>query len=156
MYNSHYFPYFISSLISNFLRSLIFPYLLPIVQTIIGHDAMKIEDIYEFFNNPPPIYLNRELAVCYVLDVLLQKESYGTELAEDLTENYPSYRISDTVLYGALKFLEESGMIEGYWRKIKRRGRPRKMYSVLDSSQEQAQELAALWRGYLQDNCSKT
>lgn len=110
---------------------------------------MKLEDIYQFFNDPPPIYLNRELAVCYVLDILLQKESYGTELVEQLTENHPQYRLSDTVLYKALKFLEESGVIKGYWRKLKKRGRPRKMYKILPEQQSLAEELADFWRNYI-------
>lgn len=110
---------------------------------------MKFEDIYQFFNNPPPTYLNRELAVCYILDFLLQRESYGTELIEQLNDNYSQYRLSDTVLYGALKFLEQSGLIAGYWRKLKGRGRPRKMYKILPEYQEQAEELAGLWRTYI-------
>ena len=41
---------------------------------------MKFEDIYQFFEDPPPLYLNKELAVCYVLSVLIRRDSYGTEL----------------------------------------------------------------------------
>ena len=33
---------------------------------------MKLEDIYQFFQNPPPTYLSSEQAVGYVLSVLLQ------------------------------------------------------------------------------------
>jgi hypothetical protein len=46
---------------------------------------MKFQDIYQFFEDPPPIYLNKELAVCYVLSVLLQQDSCGTELIQRLT-----------------------------------------------------------------------
>ena len=67
---------------------------------------MKIEDIYQFFQNPPPTYLSSEQAVGYILSVLLQRESYGTELIQRLESEYPHYRLSDTVLYDALKFLE--------------------------------------------------
>lgn len=109
---------------------------------------MKFEDIYQFFDDPPPTYLNRELAVCYVLDALLEEESYGMALINRLSEQFPQYRLSDTVLYGALKFLEESGLIEGYWYKLKGRGRPRKMYEIVPEKQAQAQELANLWRNY--------
>jgi hypothetical protein len=41
---------------------------------------MNFEDIYCFFRDPPPLYLNQELAVCYILDILLEGDSYGTEL----------------------------------------------------------------------------
>lgn len=68
---------------------------------------MELEDIYKFFENPPPTYLGQELAVCYVLSILLRGESYGTELIQRLESEYPLYRLSDTVLYSALKFLED-------------------------------------------------
>ena len=109
---------------------------------------MKFEDIYQFFSNPPPFYLNKELAVCYVLAVLLEGESYGTELIGRLERESPTYRLSDTVLYSALKFLEETGAIAGYWKKVEGRGRPRRMYQIKPAWQNQAQELATLWNDY--------
>ena len=84
---------------------------------------MKFEDIYQFFDDPPPTYLNRELAVCYVLDALLEEESYGMALINRLSEQFPQY-------------------------KLKGRGRPRKMYEIVPEKQAQAQELANLWRNY--------
>lgn len=109
---------------------------------------MKLEDIYEFFRNPPPTYLSQEQAVCYVLSVLLRGESYGTELMQRLEREYPAYRLSDTVLYSALKFLEDERAITGSWRKVEGRGRPRRMYQITPEWQEQAQELARLWHSY--------
>jgi DNA-binding PadR family transcriptional regulator len=110
---------------------------------------MKFEDIYQFFQDPPPNYLNKELAVCYVLSVLLQGESYGTHLIQQLEHDYPTYRLSDTVLYSALKFLEDAGAITGYWKKVEGRGRPRRMYQIRQEWREQAQELAGFWRSYM-------
>lgn len=110
---------------------------------------MKFEDIYQFFRNPPPTYLNKEVATCYILAVLLQGESYGTKLIEQLEREYPTYRLSDTVLYGALKFLEEAGTITGHWKKVEGRGRPRRMYQVNPESHQQAEELASFWREYI-------
>jgi DNA-binding PadR family transcriptional regulator len=109
---------------------------------------MTFEDIYRFFKDPPPIYLNKELAVCYVLSVFLGGDSYGTELIQRLEEDYATYRLSDTVLYTALKFLEREGTIAGYWKKVDGRGRPRRMYQVLPEFRHQAQELARLWHDY--------
>lgn len=109
---------------------------------------MKFEDIYEFFQNPPPIYLNKELTVCYVLSVLLGGDSYGTELIQKLEREYAGYRLSDTVLYSALKFLENEKAIRGYWKKVEGRGRPRRMYQVRPDWQQQADELARLWHAY--------
>lgn len=110
---------------------------------------MKLEDIYQFFQNPPPTYLSQELAVCYVLSVLLRGESYGTELIEQLESAYPLYRLSDTVLYNALKFLEDKKAITSHWQKVQGRGRPRRMYQVSPEWQEQAENLARLWQDYI-------
>ena len=112
---------------------------------------MKFEDIYQFFEAPPPIYLNKELAVCYVLAVLLQQDSYGTELIQLLTQRYADYRLSDTVLYGALKFLEDDQAIDGYWKKVEGRGRPRRMYRLNPDRRLQAEELAQMWGQYMGD-----
>jgi DNA-binding PadR family transcriptional regulator len=110
---------------------------------------MKFEDIYQFFEDPPPIYLNKELAVCYVLAVLLQQDSYGTELIHHLSEQFAHYRLSDTVLYGALKFLEDENAIDGYWKKVEGRGRPRRMYRLNPDWRLQAEELAEFWKTYM-------
>lgn len=107
------------------------------------------EEIHDFFINPPPFYLNKELAICYVLDVLLHGDSYGTELIDQLESQYSNYRLSDTVLYSALKFLEEEFAITGYWKKVKGRGRPRRMYQLNPHWRKEAQELARLWQDYV-------
>ncbi|MEB3341842.1 PadR family transcriptional regulator [Okeania sp.] len=106
------------------------------------------EDIYQFFQSPPPVYLNKELAVCYILSVLLQRDSYGTELIGQLERDYPIYRLSDTVLYSALKFLEDQGITIGYWKKVEGRGRPRRMYQIIPEWRPQATDLSRLWYEY--------
>ncbi|MBM0741508.1 helix-turn-helix transcriptional regulator [Phormidium sp. CLA17] len=111
---------------------------------------MKFEDIYRFFQAPPPFYLNKELAVCYVLAVLVRGDSYGTELIQLLENESNDYRLSDTVLYSALKFLEEEGIIVGYWKKVAGRGRPRRMYQIQGDAQQHAHELSHLWQKYIQ------
>jgi len=114
-----------------------------------------LEQIYQFFKSPPPFYLNKELAVCYVLSVLQQHDSYGTELINLLETEYPSYRLSDTVLYSALKFLEDSEAVTGYWKKVTGRGRPRRMYQLTPEWRDQAAELADLWKKYSQNAAHK-
>lgn len=109
---------------------------------------MNFEDIISFFRDPPPLYLNKELGVCYVLSMLLREDSYGTELIQRLEQEYPSYRLSDTVLYTALKFLEDEKSIRGYWKKVEGRGRPRRMYQIHPQWQGRARELADLWDTY--------
>ncbi len=81
--------------------------------------------------------------------ILLRGESYGTELIQQLETEYPTYRLSDTVLYSAIKFLEDQRAITGYWKKLEGRGRPRRMYQVSPEWQVQAQDLAQLWHEYI-------
>jgi DNA-binding PadR family transcriptional regulator len=109
---------------------------------------MKFDDIYGFFQSPPPLHLNQELAVCYILEVLLSGDSYGTELIGRLERESATYRLSDTVLYSAIKFLETSGTIAGYWKKVEGRGRPRRMYRIEPTWIDRAQELAYFWQQY--------
>lgn len=111
---------------------------------------MKFQDIYRYFQEPPPIYLSKEVAVCYVLCVLIEHgDSYGTALIQLVENKHPLYRLSDTVLYSALKFLEDEGVIRGYWQKVEGRGRPRRMYEVAPEKSEEAKKLGRLWHKYL-------
>jgi DNA-binding PadR family transcriptional regulator len=113
---------------------------------------MNFDDIYCFFRNPPPLYLNQELAVCYILDILLQGDSYGTELIARLERESSTYRLSDTVLYSAIKFL---GTIAGYWKKVEGRGRPRRMYRIEPDWLTKAREFAYFWNQYSPANSAQ-
>lgn len=111
--------------------------------------TMKLEDIHQFFESPPPTYLCQELATCYILYILIHMESYGTELIQKLESEYPTYRLSDTVLYSAIKFLEEERAVIGYWKKLEGRGRPRRMYQISPEWQTRAEDLSTLWQQYM-------
>jgi len=114
---------------------------------------MKFQDIYRFFQDPPPIYLEKEVAVCYILATLLKKgNSYGTALISNIETEYPLYRLSDTLLYSALKFLEDEDILDCYWQKTERRGRPRRMYEIKEGKIEFAKQVARLWYKYLNQN----
>ena len=120
------------------------------VALVFPNQTMRLEDIYSFYEKPHLTFLNRELAVCYIFSVLLEGHSYGTELIQRLEQEYPHYRLSDTVLYAALKFLEDEQCISGYWQKVEGRGRPRRMYQLNENVNKQAEELAMLWKNYIE------
>ena len=113
---------------------------------------MTLKEIYQFFQSPPLKFLSQELPVCYVMSVLLQGDSYGTELINILENDYPTYRLSDTVLYNALDFLESEAAITRYWKKVGGRGRPRSMYQLSPQWLLQAQKLTELWQKYMERN----
>lgn len=117
---------------------------------------MELENIYHFFQSPSPVYLNKELAVCYILNVLLVQDSYATELLQMLAHCYSSYLLSDTVLYEALQFLEEQSVISFYSRKAEGRGRPRRMCRINSAYREDGQNLARLWEKYVEKNSIKS
>lgn len=106
---------------------------------------MRFEDIYAFFTDLPPTYLNVEQGVCYILSVLIHQDSYGTELIQRLEQDYLIFRISDPVLYAALVFLENEKFVTSTWQKLQGRGRPRRMLHLNPDVYQQAQELAQMW-----------
>lgn len=110
---------------------------------------MKLKDIYTFCETPQTTFLTQELAVCYVLSVLLKGDSYGTELIQKIEQDYPAYRLSDTVLYAALKFLEDEQFVISYQQKVDGRGRPRRMYQISNNVRQRAEELVHLFRSYM-------
>ncbi len=109
---------------------------------------LSLQSIYQFFQSPQPAFLNQELTVCYVMSVLIASESYGTELVQQLKREYPSYRLSDTILQSSLRFLEKHAIVVSYWKKPEKRGRPRRMYQIHPEGRLQAEELAKLWENY--------
>ncbi|MEM7773691.1 MAG: PadR family transcriptional regulator [Cyanobacteria bacterium P01_A01_bin.37] len=114
-----------------------------------SHTTASLNDIYKFFQDPPPSHLNQELAICYGLFVLLQKDAYSVEIIQRLKTEYPAYRLSDRILSSALGFLEKRSVVIGYWQKAEGRGRPRRMYHIQEDWRDKAKQLADLWESYV-------
>ena len=111
---------------------------------------MNIQDIYHYFQSPPPTYLSREIAVCFVAFVLTERgDSYGTALLRLIEDNYPHLQLSCTVLHSAIDFLVKERVIRGYLQRYEGRGRSRKMYQICDDHFEEAVSLALLWHQYV-------
>lgn len=110
---------------------------------------MRLEDIYRFFQEFQPLYLTNEAAACYVVFLLLEGDTYATEILQRLDQEYPNYRLSDTVLYEVIQFLEAEGWITSYWKKTEGRGRPRRMLCLTPDVTEEAQTLAQFWQSYV-------
>lgn len=116
---------------------------------------MKLQDVFQYFQSPPPVYLRKEVAVCYILAILIEvDESYATGLVRHLTDEHPPYRISDTVLYSALEFLTDEGMIQSYWQNAPSRGRPKRIFSIKAEKLDEAKRLAQLWHQFLGEDDS--
>jgi len=60
----------------------------------------SLEAIHQFFDQPPLVHLAQELAICWVLDRLLEADSYPTALMQQLGQAHPQLRLSETVLHG--------------------------------------------------------
>lgn len=110
---------------------------------------MKLEDVYHFFEHQPTKFINSEVAVCYVLHSLLQKDCYAAELVQRLGKQYPALAVSEAVLYQALKFLEREAWIIRYPHNLEGRGRPRQMFRLVCEARTKAQELARLWERFV-------
>jgi hypothetical protein len=62
-----------------------------------------LADIEQYFQQPPPQFLDLELAVCWVLECLLKDDNYPSGLLQKLTREEPQLRLSETVLQQALE-----------------------------------------------------
>ncbi|MBM5807358.1 MAG: Pex protein [Cyanobacteria bacterium M_surface_10_m2_179] len=108
--------------------------------------------IRAFFAQPPIQHLGLELAVCWILERLLEGDSYPTALMHDLSDAHPKLRLSETVLQQALSFLDQDGAISSYSQRCPSRGRPRRMLHLLDDRRSEAQALMSPWRQWLDEN----
>ncbi|MEB3162411.1 MAG: PadR family transcriptional regulator [Prochlorothrix sp.] len=109
---------------------------------------MNFQDIYDFFEEPPPQYLSKELATAYVLAILLEGESSSVMMMRQLEQHYPSYRLSEHVLRTVLEFLLAKGVIQSRWEQPQGRGRPCRLYCLAPDDRVLAQDLAQRWHQY--------
>ena len=108
-----------------------------------------LADIERYFFQPPPQFLDLELAVCWVLACLSQEDNYPTGLLQQLQLEQPQLRLSETVLQHALDFLEQQGSITSYSKRCPSRGRPRRMLRLLPQARTDANRLIEHWQRWL-------
>jgi DNA-binding PadR family transcriptional regulator len=113
-----------------------------------------LESIYAFFDAPQPRFMTKEEAVAFTCWYIREQDSYGTELMAYVDQKLSGWRLSDTILHQALKFLEEVGLVVRYQKGVDGRGRPRNMAKIAtDLSPEMREHIdkfAELWV-----NCSQ-
>ena len=72
-----------------------------------------------------------------ILALLIDKEMYGYELAQDLNDRSDGkIKVKEGTLYPILYRLEEKKVIKSYWQAPKGRGKPRKYYQVTPNGEE--------------------
>jgi DNA-binding PadR family transcriptional regulator len=106
---------------------------------------MDIQSIKAFFRNTRYVQLTQEEAVCYLLTRLLDVDCYATQVINGLKRSSARYRLSDTNLYAAIKFLTEIGAISSYLQRCPGKGRPRKMFALVPSFRPEAVKLSEYW-----------
>ncbi|MFZ9148352.1 Pex protein [Vulcanococcus sp.] len=111
-----------------------------------------LASIRAFFERPAIQHLGLELAVCWVLERLLQTDTYPTALMHDLSACHPKLRLSETVLQQALGFLDQEGAIASYAQRCPSRGRPRRMLHLLETHRPEAEQLMPPWHHWLEEN----
>lgn len=84
------------------------------------------------------------LELC-VLALLAQKEYYGYELVEELSENI---EISEGTIYPLLKRLKDEGYVTTYLEESEA-GAPRKYYKLTTKGEEARAELTKDWNGFV-------
>ncbi|AII47653.1 hypothetical protein KR52_00395 [Synechococcus sp. KORDI-52] len=108
-----------------------------------------LADIEQYFHQPPPQFLDLELAVCWILECLLKDDNYPSGLLQKLIREEPQLRLSETVLQQALEFLEQQGSISSYTQRCPSRGRPRRMLHLESNARGEAERLMQPWRSWL-------
>ena len=108
-----------------------------------------LADIQQYFQQPPPQFLDLELAVCWILDCLLKDDNYPSGLLQRLMQEEPQLRLSETVLQQALDFLEDQGSISSYTQRCPSRGRPRRMLHLQSEARPEAEHLMKPWHSWL-------
>lgn len=81
-----------------------------------------------------------------ILALLIEKEMYGYELAQDLCDRSDGkIKVKEGTLYPILYRLEEKKVIESYWQAPKGRGKPRKYYHVTPNGKQYYQLYKEEW-----------
>ena len=125
----------------------------PSVRTSSPRQGCKsLEAIHQFFDQPPLVHLAQELAICWVLDRLLEADSYPTALMQQLGQAHPQLRLSETVLHQAITFLDQQEAISSYAQRCPSRGRPRRMLHLREEHRSGALALMPPWRLWLEEN----
>ncbi len=106
---------------------------------------MQLQDIHDYYSAPKRLYLVPEQAACYALSELLHGPTYFSELLAIIEGESQKWRVSDTVMLSAIKFLEDEKLIEHHWEKGEGRGRPRKMLKLTGKGRSVAKGLAQYW-----------
>ena len=109
---------------------------------------MHFKPIRGVSQNPKPTFLTVELAVCYVLHVLLETDAHRTELRQRVESDYPGYKLSKTIFYRAMRVLERKQLIVKYWDR-NRRGLPDQTLKVHPYRLAKAEELARRWQAHV-------
>ncbi len=109
-----------------------------------------LDIVRQHFSKDRPYFLNREEAIAYILSVLITKDSYGTELARDLQQQFPNINLSDSILHNAIEYLKNHNIVEISSRRLEGRGRPRSMLSLVSTWRSEAENIAQLWHQKIQ------
>ena len=113
--------------------------------------TLCLTDIQRFFEKPQLQYLGLELAVCWVLECLLEEDNYPTVLMAQLAQRHPRLRLSETVLQQAIEFLDRQGAITSYSQRCPSRGRPRRMLHLAEAVHGEANALVTSWHSWLEE-----
>lgn len=111
-----------------------------------------LSDIEHYFQQPPPLFLDLELAICWVLACLLQNDSYPSGILHSLQSDHPQLRLSETVLHQAVDFLDQQEMLDCYTKRCPSRGRPRRMLHLHQDARTEAERLMGPWRRWLHEH----
>jgi DNA-binding PadR family transcriptional regulator len=105
---------------------------------------MNLLDIIKYLETDHKKYLNIPQATAYILHQLQENDLCGTELLVVINGS-TVYALSDTVFYSAVQTLIDEKILTSYEQKVKGRGRPRKIFTIVSEMKIKSQEIAKYW-----------
>lgn len=124
---------------------------MQLIRTKVATMGLTIKSISDFFNLKPFQFLKPQESPAFIVAVLYDHDSYGTELANIIEQN-DHLGISDTILYLGLDFLIDSNLIIAYNKPIDpdvkgTKGRPPTYYrlNLTTKNQSVIRQLKGFW-----------
>ena len=84
-----------------------------------------------------------------VLRLVAEKETYGYELIQDLSEKGSGFfDLKEGTLYQVLYRLEDIGLVESFWKNGEGRSIPKKYYRITEKGRNTLNDYLSIWKQF--------
>ena len=84
-----------------------------------------------------------------VLRLVAEKETYGYELIQELSERGSGFfDLKEGTLYPVLYRVEDTGLVETFWKNGEGRSTPKKYYCITEKGRETLNDYYSVWKQF--------